>query len=272
MADKSNTPRNSEQYCIVGIGCNIKRDVWKLLDEDPLLTASKLAKLLGLPYKQYRNYLTKLRSDWKYYHESERGSKCSNFHCYKAKVRFDRVLSDDLRGKLDFRGGAGCFVGYGWRLSNARNRFLVSQKKLGRVVWFETGSVRLFVKKPGNLGRAKQLFCDAFINTGLLTDVAVFNPVLERISPKSCHFPYETPQRLPYVVITDFAQSHGVTIKVGDRSHPNAIEVIAEFTTKQDEIEEKVSYIFEAFQAVSGKGEIAKPKLDVPHVPRGLYE
>lgn len=244
-----------EHYSNVGNVVSIKKQVWAKLEENPLLSPKDLASLLNLPYKQYRNYITKERSNWKYYHESERGSKCSSFHCYKAKVRLDGVLNGELRGKLSF-GCVGAFVGFGWRLSRARNRFLDWRGKLGRVVWFETGSVRLFVKKPGNLGRAKQLFCDAFINTGLLTDVAVFNPVLDRISPKSCHFPYETPVRLPSLTITDFAESHGIVIKVGDRSHPNAIEVIAEFTAKQDELEQKVSYVFEAFQNVNGKSSV----------------
>ena len=63
--------------------------------------------------------------------------------------------------------------GFGWVLSKARNRFLVWKGRLGRVVWFESGTVTLHVKRPGNLGKAKQLFCDAFVNTGLLTDVKV---------------------------------------------------------------------------------------------------
>jgi hypothetical protein len=234
-----------EHYCNVGNAGNIKKNVWQKLTENPLLTPQEIAKLLDLPYKKYRNYLTKLRSDWKYYHENERGSKCSSFHCYKAKTWLERGLSDGLRRDL-------CFGVSGWRLSKAKNRFLVWHGKLGRVVWFETGSVRLFVKKPGNLGKAKQLFCDAFVNTGLLSDVRVWSPVVDRVSPKSCHFPYSTPQRLPYVVINDFAESHGIIIKVGDRSHPNAVEVIAEFTSKQDEIEKKVSAVFEVFNQING--------------------
>jgi len=240
---------------------SLRKQVCNLLDENQLLTAKMLCKLLNLPYKKYKQTITNYRNYWKYNHESERGSKCSSFHCYKAKVRLDKPLSGELRAKLSF-GQPGLFVGYGWKLSKARNRFLDWRGKLGRVVWFETGSVRLFVKKPGNLGRAKQLFCDAFINTGLLTDVKLFNPVLERIGPKSCHFPYETPMRLPYVKIDDFSESHGITIKVGDRSHPNAIEVIAEFTAKQDELEQKVSYVFDVFQQVNGKASLENPKLE----------
>jgi hypothetical protein len=234
-----------EQYCNVGNAGIIKKQIYLKLDENPLLSPKEIAKLLDLPYKQYRNYITKTRSNWKYYHENERGSKCSSFHCYKAKTWLDKGLSDGLRCGLVLGGS-------GWFLSRAKNRFLIFKDRLGRVVWFETGSVRLFVKKPGNLGKAKQLFCNAFVNSGVITDVAVWSPIVNRVSPKSCHFPYVTPQRLPYVFINDFAESHGIVIKVGDRSHPNAVEVIAEFTSKQDEIERKVSAVFEVFNQVNG--------------------
>lgn len=240
---------------------SLRKQVCELLDDNQLLTAKMLCKLLNLPYKKYKQTITNYRNFWKYNHENERGSKCSNFHCYKAKTKLDSVLNMDLRAKLSF-GVVGGFVGYAWRLSKAKNKFLVWKGKLGRVVWYTTGLVMLEVKKPGNLGKAKQLFCDAFVNTGLLTDFKLLNPVLEKLGPKSCHFPYETPMRLPYVQINDFVDSHGILIKVGDRSHPNAIEVIAEYTNKQAEIEEKVSYVFDIFQEVKAK----TPSIEEPGV------
>ena len=188
-------------------GVSMRKEVCKLLDENPLLTAKMLAKLMNLDYKKYRQTLTNYRNFWVYNHENERGSKCSSLHCFKAKVRLDLVLSQGLRGVVDSDVENG---GFGWVLSRARNRFLVWKGRLGRAVWFESGTVTLHVKRPGNLGKAKQLFCDAFVNSGLLTDVKVLNPVLERIRPKSGHFPYSTGERLPYMVIRDFEESHGI--------------------------------------------------------------
>lgn len=268
MAEKDNTSRSTKDNSYHSYPVSLRKQVCKLLDENQLLTAKMICKLLNLPYKKYKQTITNYRNYWKYNHENERGSNCSNFHCYKAKVRMDRVLSDDLRSKLSF-GVPNAFVGYGWRLSRARNKFLIWKGKLGRVVWYTTGLVLIEVKKPGNLGKAKQLFCDAFISTGLLTDLRVFSPILDKISPKSCHFVYEAPMRLPYMVVHDFEESHGITIKLGDRSHPNAVEVIAEFTRKQDEIEEKVSYVFDAFRAVNGKGSLSAPKVEpLPALPK----
>jgi hypothetical protein len=62
----------------------------------------------------------------------------------------------------------------------------------------------------------------------------LLNPVLERIRPKSGHFPYSAGERLPYMVIRDFEESHGIVIKVGDRTHPDAVEVIAGFSDAID--------------------------------------
>jgi hypothetical protein len=150
-------------------------------------------------------------------------------------------------------------LGFGWVPSKAKNRFWIWKGKFGRAVWFETGLVGLNVLRPGNLGKAKQLFCDAFINTGLVTDFKVLNPVLERIRPKSGHFPYSAGERLPYMVIRDFEQSHGVVIKVGDRTHPDSVEVIASFTDTLDDALDKLERIeknemksCEALQKITG--------------------
>ena len=229
LSDKQSRILEYNSYASYGV--SMRKEVCRLLDENPLLTAKMLAKLMNLDYKKYRQTLTNYRNFWVYNHENERGSKCSSLHCFKAKVKLDLALSQRLRCVIDSDVEKGIF---GWVLSKARNRFLVWKGRLGRVVWFESGTVTLHVKRPGNLGKTKQLFCDAFVNTGLLTDVKVLNPILERIRPKSGHFPYSSGARLRYMVIRDFEESHGIVIKVGDKTHPNAVEVIASFSDAID--------------------------------------
>jgi hypothetical protein len=244
MANEPNpSTRDSNSYCKSSNsnnGINIRKRVFDLLEglgsgnqSNPLLTPKQICKLLSLSYKEYHNYVSKTKWEWKYYYKNERGSKCSNFHCFKAKAKLDLPLSSALRQvvgvEIDKFGS-----GFGWFPSNAKNRFWIWRGKLGRVTWFETGSVRLHVRRPGNLGKAKQLFCDAFFNSGLISDIKVINPVLEGIRPKSGHFPYSSGERLPYMVIRDFEQSHGIVIKVGDRTHPDAVEVIASFSDVWD--------------------------------------
>jgi hypothetical protein len=233
----TDTAGNVDSYCKSGNSNNLRKQIFDLLDgegqSNPLLSPKQICKLLDLSYKQYHNYVSKTKWEWKYYYKNERGSKCSSLHCFKAKVKLDLPLSQALRQvvKLEIEKYG---VGFGWVASKAKNRFWIWKGKCGRAVWFETGLVGLNVRRPGNLGKAKQLFCDAFVNIGLLTDFKVLNPVLERIRPKSGHFPYSAGERLPYMVIRDFEQSHGIVIKVGDRTHPDAIEVIASFSDTMD--------------------------------------
>ena len=82
-------------------GVSMRKEVCKLLDENPLLTAKMLAKLMNLDYKKYRQTLTNYRNFWVYNHENERGSKCSSLHCFKAKVKFDLAVSQGLRSVVD---------------------------------------------------------------------------------------------------------------------------------------------------------------------------
>ncbi|MEM2112017.1 MAG: hypothetical protein QXX08_09110, partial [Candidatus Bathyarchaeia archaeon] len=86
--------------------------------------------------------------------------------------------------------------------------------------------VNLYVRKPANLGRAYQLVCNGFSFTGLITDVKVLEGVLAGIRFKGAHYVFDTEQQLPKLVIDLFAKSNGIVIKVGDASHPNAVEVV----------------------------------------------
>jgi len=61
----------------------------------------------------------------------------------------------------------------------------------------------------------------------LITDFKVLEAVLASVRVKGAHYVSPTGQRLPRLTIDLFAKSNGVIIKVGDRSHPHAVEVIA---------------------------------------------
>jgi hypothetical protein len=243
------TAGTPNSYCKSSNSDNLRKQIFDLLDgegqSNPLLTPKQICKLLNLTYKQHHNYVAKTKWEWKYYYRNEQGSKCSNFHCFKAKGKLDLELSVALRRRVQ-ADWARKSPGFGWVCSKARNRFWVWKGKLGRVVWFETGLVGLNVRRPGNLGKAKQLFCEAFISSGLVTDFKVLNPVLEKIRPKSGHFPFCAGERLPYMVISDFEHSHGIVIKVGDRTHPDSVEVIASFSDTMDDALDKLEKLEKA--------------------------
>ena len=209
--------RRADCHCDNSGGESIRQQVFSLLDKNPLLTPKPLCKLLGLPYAKYEHYLRNLRTEWKCHYRNERGSKCLS-HGWRGWC----YLPSDLNCLI--RSGA---VGAGWVQSKARNRWLLWRDKLGRLQWFETGRVNLYVRKPANLGKAYQLVCNGFSFTGLITDVKVLERVLAGVRFKGAHYVFATEERLPRLTIDLFARSNGVVIKVGDASHPNAVEVIA---------------------------------------------
>ena len=196
---------------------SIRKSVFAELDKNPLLTAKPLAKLLNLPWPRYRHYLNRLRYDWKVNHRNERGSKCS-IHAWRGFCYLPKKVRTGIRSRA---------VDVGWVLTRARNRWLLWKDRLGRLQWFETGRVNLFVRKPANLGKAYQLVCNGFSFTGLVTDIKVLEQVLASVRFKGAHYVFATGQRLPRLTIDLFAKSNGVIIKVGDRSHPHAVEVIS---------------------------------------------
>jgi hypothetical protein len=194
---------------------SIRKSVFAELDKNPLLTAKPLAKLLDLPWPRYRQYLNRLRYDWKVNHRNERGSKCS-LHGWRGWCYVP--VAAGIRARA---------VAVGWIETRARNRWLLWKDRLGRLQWFETGRVNLYVRKPANLGKAYQLICNGLSFTGLITDIKVLETVLASVRFKGAHYVFPTGQRLPRFTIDLFAKSNGVIIKVGDRSHPHAVEVIA---------------------------------------------
>ncbi|MCJ7424703.1 hypothetical protein MUP01_10625 [Candidatus Bathyarchaeota archaeon] len=133
----------------------------------------------------------------------------------------------------------------GWVTTRARNRMLLFKNGLGRMELFETGRVNLYVRKPATQGKAYQLFCDGFFKTQVISDVKVLEACLKSIRFKSAHFVFETKQRLPPLTIRLFDESNGVTVKVGDRSHPNSVEVVAGFMDWAERLERKFDGLFE---------------------------
>ena len=187
------------------------------LDENPLLTAKPLCRLLGLDYRAHGKYVANTRAFWKYHHRNEQGSKCSS-HGWRGWCCLPGEVACGIRTRA---------VESGWLASRARNRWLLWKDRLGRLQWFETGRVSLYVRKPANLGRAYQLICNAFSFTGLITDVKVLEQVLGSVRFKGAHFVFPVGQRLPRLTIDLFAKSNGMIVKVGDTTHPDSIELIA---------------------------------------------
>jgi hypothetical protein len=228
---------------------SVRERVFSLLDKNPLLTAKPLCKLLGLRYKQHGHYITNLRYLWKDHYRNERSSKCSNVHAWRGwcsvPARLDRAAA----------------VGAGWERTRARNRWLLWKDRLGRLQWFETDRVNVYVRTPANLGRAYQLVCNGFSFTGLITDMKVLEQILQSVRFKGAHFVFEAKERLPYLVIDLFRKSNGVIIKVGDRTHPTGVEVIAEYmdwAERHERLSAQLLGVLNRLAPSAGRPELAK--------------
>lgn len=203
---------------------SIKSRVWGLLDKNPLLTAKYICAILKLSYDKYSAYVRNLKSSWK---RNTDLNKVQSVHGWRGFTYLPEFLLPvlDLK-RVDVREK---ILGLGWRPTKARNRWILWRDKLGRLQWFETGRINLYVRAPATLGKAFQLVSNGFGMTEIITDIRSLEVLLKGIRFKSAHYVFKTSQRLPQVSISMFNKSNGIIIKVGDRTHPNALEVIASY-------------------------------------------
>jgi len=196
---------------------SVRQHVFGELDKNAILTPFQLCQILQINYKHWHQTVANYKTQWRYTHKNEQGSKCS-LHGWRGWCYLPGEVAAGIRTRA---------VSVGWVETKARNKWLLWKGRLGRLQWFETGRVNLYVRKPANLGKAYQLICNGFSFTGLVTDIKVLEQVLASVRFKGAHYVFPTEQRLPRLTIDLFAKSNGVIIKVGDRSHPHAVEVVA---------------------------------------------
>lgn len=218
---------------------NLRHQVFALLDKDPLLTAKPIAKLLGLSIEQtkyYQGYLRKLKYDWKSHHEKQRGLiRCQPDDVHRAFFVGKLNLSIE---KLDFVSG--------WSKTKSRNHFVLFRSQLGRIRFFRTGTVELYVRKPANLGKAMQLFCDGFTKPRIVTDILDIEGFQKSLRIRGFHAVFNTEERLPYLKIPLFKESNGIEVVLGDRTHPHSVELITNYL---DQVEQAKSLIEELGKA-----------------------
>lgn len=244
---------------------NLRKIVFEELDKNPLLTAKTLAKILGLNEKQtkyYQGYLRKLKYDWKHYHKKQQGSirSCPDeVHAAYFKGVLPVDLVKRVVGLLEevwVRAGVDRWIFPtvpgaldGWHRTKSLNHYLIYRNRLGRVRFFMSGTVEIYVRKPVSLGKCMQLFSDAFTRHYLISDLRVVDEFRLGLM-RRFHGTYKTGQRLPYMKITTFEETHKFTFISGDRSHPDCYEFIMEY---QAEVEQ-ARRLFEEFKQGFGLG------------------
>jgi hypothetical protein len=239
-------------------GCydvSLRQRVFRELDQNSLLAPSALRSILKLDGKNCLQLLANYKTQWRHNHRDERGSKCS-LHGWRGWCYLSRELGAAAPSVTRTKA-----VDVGWVRSRARNRWLLWKDCLGRLQWFETGRVNLYVRKPANLGRAYQLICNGFSFTGLITDIKVLEQVLSTVRFKGAHYVFPIGQRLPKLTVDLFQKSNGIVIKVGDNTHPDSLEVLAtypDWAERNERLLEQLNNVLK--QTVGGQDARSNPE------------
>jgi hypothetical protein len=241
-------------------GESIRQKVYDLLDKNPLLKPLEICKILDLRYKDYRNYVTKLRCTWKkHYLRKREGLNRLSFHNWHGFVYVPGCLR--LGDELSVEGLKGRVGEVGWAVTDALNHMLVwDGGELGRLEWFPTsGRVKVFVRSPPSRGKACQLLSDGFFGSGLIFDVRVFEEFVRGLRFKGASCVVEVGERLPYVKFDLLRESSGVSITLGDRSHPSGLEVDFCYPDWAERNESLLRGLQDLFNAEGGVGLEGKP-------------
>jgi hypothetical protein len=226
---------------------SLRQQIFTMLEKDHELKAKQLCKLMDLDYVQYKNYACKVRSEWKAYRRDRQALKCLSFHNTRAWIYALTIFGDRKDLRLVDRALLG-----GWIQSNAKNKFLLFKvRSLGRLEWFETGRINIWVKKPATIGRIKQLLAEGFLKVGFISDVQVFDLWASSARLKGSHLAYDLGEKIPYSRIDFLKDALGVVVKTGDLTHPTCVElefVYPRWAERNELLFERLQSFFSNFQ------------------------
>jgi len=199
-----------------------RQSVFKFLAENPHHTFNAMKKKLckktqfgGLKDQTIRNYM----SEWR-----------NSYSISGVVPRLHRGF-----GILESGFDAGLWEGapsFGWRVSRNKNRERLWRESSVSLGWHRNGTIvfrfRGFKSQGHLLGVFVRVFLDVFASSGKSEHKVIDYLHLlfkEKYRTRELHSTYETGQPLPKTKVADFEKSHGITIKLGDGSHPTSLEV-----------------------------------------------
>ena len=250
---------------------NKRRTVFTFLDKDPLLTASSLAQMIGIPCKDRKkemSYLKHLKYQWKGNHENQRGSIRSipdEFHNVFFKGTLPLNIVNDVFLKLHslvYGFGNTDFIAGSWVSTKSKNKFLLYKSRLGRIRLFSNGTVELFVRKPANDGKCMQLFCDAFTKTNLVDSIKIVDDFQKGLM-RRMHCTFDVGQRVPYVKITAFQDTNKFTMVSGDRSHPSSFEFMFDYNAEVQSVRDLAQQFGSFFKNLQESSGVGHSKLSI---------
>jgi hypothetical protein len=203
---------------------SLRHCVFKLLDKNPLLKPKQICELLKESYHERGEVVTQYKKQWKKEYKNQRGLNRScpdDVHNAFYKGRLEGVR--DVLGKLPKLVGVS-----NWRPTKAKNHYWVFKSNLGRIRFFENGTVELWVRKPASDGKCMQLFSHAFTWTKLIDSISQVEEFQKTLMRKM-HAVFDYGQRVPYMKVTAFQGTHKFTYVSGDKSHPTCGEFMFEY-------------------------------------------
>jgi hypothetical protein len=232
-----------------------------------MLFPVELCQKLGISYQKRGSYVAHIKTQWRHDIKSGRGPTCPTFHNWRGAVYVPKGIN---------RPGA---LSCGWVQSRNQNKGFIWKDQLGRLEWFETGRVKMWLRKPASEGRLAQLLTAAFYRTALIPSFEVFEKFRKIAWYQGAHAVYEMGEKLPYRRITDFRDDNGIVVTLGDLSHQTAVELEFYRPTWAQEMRETTQAFIESVKelreelrdAVTGIKELKDPsrlKGSEPERPR----
>jgi hypothetical protein len=213
------------------IPISLRKRVFNLLEKNHVLKPLEICLILKIPYQTHVNTVSTYKKQWKREYKNRLGLKCLKFHAARGWVYALRMVDRELA------------LERGWKATRARNRMIVWDRdrlKLGRLEWFGTGRINIWVRKPATWGKVKQLLSNAFSWNRLIDDPQIFDMWANTARFKGAHAVYDYGERVPYARVDFLKEALGVVVKTGDVSHPTALEIEFVYPDWAERIEKRL--------------------------------
>lgn len=197
------------------IQSSLRKAVFNLLEKNHDLKPKEICILLHESYQKSANTISQYKKQWRSEYRQRQAHNRLSFHKAHGWVYALKLMDRKAA------------VFNGWVETKARNGMIIWNDLggLGRLEWFRTGRINLFVNKPATWGRVKQLLANAFTYNGLIQAVDVFELWFKSVQFHGAHACLDTGVPLPYARIDILKDSLGVVAKIGDASHVTCLEL-----------------------------------------------
>jgi hypothetical protein len=210
---------------------SLRSQVFSELRQNNGLLPKEICSRLGILYAKYGESVRVYKCQWKREYKIGVPQNALNltFHNWSGWIYLPKGIERSKAVGL----GDGKTV---WAETKAKNHLIAFDARgrgLGRLEWFaplkgtteNSGRVNIYVKTPAHEGKLKKLLASAFFASDIMCDAKYFDNWANTARLKGAHLVKDLGVPLPHSVTTFIKEGLGVTIKTGDLSHPNGLEV-----------------------------------------------